>query len=69
MSRESNNCYEAGLLVDGFDYDLQIWVKDGRCEQIGLNCALYGGLSWLEARLQAFGLEEHLKPLHESPAS
>jgi hypothetical protein len=51
--------------VDGFDYDLQVWVKDGICEQVGINRDLYGGMPWLQARIQAFGLEEHLEQLQE----
>jgi hypothetical protein len=65
MSRCPSDQYENNLLVDGFDYDLQVWVKDGICERIGFNRDVYGGLPWLEARVQAFGLEGHLERLHE----
>jgi hypothetical protein len=65
MSRCSSDQIEFELLVDGFDYDLQVWVKDGICEQLGFNRDLYGSLSWLKARIQAFGLEGYLERLHE----
>jgi hypothetical protein len=65
MSRCSSDQFENNLLVGGFDYDLQVWVKDGNCEQVGINREVYGGLSWLEARVQAFGLEGHLERLQE----
>lgn len=29
MSRESSNVYKNGLLYNGFDYDLQVWVING----------------------------------------
>jgi hypothetical protein len=65
MSQCSSDQFENDLLVDGFDYDLQVWVKDGICEQVGINRDLYGGMPWLQARIQAFGLEEHLEQLQE----
>lgn len=63
MNHASDDRYEESALVDGFDYDLQVWVRDGLCEHVGLNRDLYGDLPWLEARVRAFGLEGHLERL------
>jgi hypothetical protein len=35
MSRLSQDVYKEGQLVDGFDYELQCWVIDGRIVDCG----------------------------------
>lgn len=46
MSRQSNDQYEAGRLINGFDYKNQAWVKDGKYVRCGhpesMNCGCYG---------------------------
>jgi len=61
--RHSSDLYVEGELVQGFDYDLQVWVRDGRVVPVGLNAAPFESLSWLEARLRAFSRENHLERL------
>lgn len=44
--RTSNNKYKLGRLINGYDYDLQAWVVDGRyfnCgHPVGMDCGCYG---------------------------
>jgi len=61
--RRSSDVYQKGELVQGFDYDLQVWVRDGVVLSVGSNAATCSGLPWLEARLRAFGRESHLERL------
>ena len=46
MSRESNDHYQDGRLIDGFDYDVQAWALQGRWTDCGhpkeMNCRCYG---------------------------
>lgn len=48
MSRESDNYYLNGQLWDGYDYENQAWVKDGKYLRCGhpesMNCNCYGKL-------------------------
>lgn len=48
MSRQSNNCYRAGRLYNGYDYDLQVWVLKGIYQYCGhpgsMRCSCYGRL-------------------------
>jgi len=61
--RRSSDLYREGELVQGFDYDLQAWVRDGVVLSVGLNAASCSGLPWLQARVRAFGRENHLERL------
>lgn len=44
--RESNNEYKGGRLINGFDYDKQAWVEDGKyvrcCHPNTMICNCYG---------------------------
>jgi hypothetical protein len=46
MSRVSSDEYQNGRLINGYDYDRQAWVKDGRYVQCGhpssMDCRCYG---------------------------
>jgi hypothetical protein len=46
MSRMSENVYDNGRLIAGFDYDNQAWVIDGRYVSCGhpdgMECGCYG---------------------------
>ena len=46
MTRASNNEYRDGRLVNGYDYDNQAWVADGRYVRCGhpesMTCGCYG---------------------------
>ena len=46
MSRQSNDEYQNGRLVNGYDYDNQAWVKNGRYVRCGhpenMPCRCYG---------------------------
>jgi len=54
MSRTSVDVYQNEKLVNGFDYDLQVWVRDGVvCSDVGMNRELYGGMNWENARKKA----------------
>jgi len=47
-------------LWDGYDYDLQVWVREGCILGApGLNAATYGGMMWRDARALSFGKEQH----------
>ena len=44
MSRESTDeLAPDGSILNGFDYNLQVWVKDGICQDVGLNSDKYVG--------------------------
>ena len=44
MSRESTDELAAdGSILNGFDYHLQVWVRDGVVLNVGLGAALYVG--------------------------
>ena len=44
MSRESaDEIGKDGSVVNGFDYELQIWVQDGICLNVGAGRAMYAG--------------------------
>ena len=43
MSRISRDEKVNDIVKNGFDYDLQIWVKDYICLDIGLNRERYAG--------------------------
>ncbi len=44
MSRESSDELAAdGTILNGFDYNLQVWVKAGICQDVGLNSDKYVG--------------------------
>ena len=34
---------DKGILKDGFDYELQVWVKNYICQDVGLNKHKYAG--------------------------
>ena len=44
--RESYDEYKDGRLINGFDYDKQAWVEDGKYVRCGhpdsMNCDCYG---------------------------
>ncbi len=46
--RTSDNYYREGKLYDGYDYEHQAWVKDGKYIRCGhpesMNCQCYGKL-------------------------
>jgi hypothetical protein len=46
--RESSDEYKGGRLINGFDYDNQAWVIDGKYVRCGhpesMNCNCYGRL-------------------------
>jgi len=47
MARQSENVVDAsGIIVDGFDYDRQVWIKDGRYVACGhpetMACGCFG---------------------------
>jgi len=46
MSRTSTDQYANGRLINGFDYDHQAWVADGKYVRCGhpetMNCGCYG---------------------------
>ena len=48
MSRQSNDEFKDGRLINGFDYVRQAWVQDGRYVRCGhpetTNCQCYGRL-------------------------
>ncbi len=48
MSRTSNDLYRNGRLWEGYDYENQSWVKDGKYRRCGhpenMNCQCYGKL-------------------------
>lgn len=48
MSRQSTNEYSNGRLINGYDYDRQAWVVDGRYVRCGhpdsMQCKCYGKL-------------------------
>ena len=49
MSRSSNNIInEAGRIIDGYDYNLQVWIVSGRYQDCGhpedMNCECFGRL-------------------------
>jgi len=47
-------------LWEGYDYDLQVWVREGRIlEEPGLNGATYEGMMWRDARALAFDEAQH----------
>ena len=53
---------ESGALElwDGYDYDLQVWVREGRVlGEPGLNAATYGGMMWRDARALTYDEEQH----------
>lgn len=53
---------ESGALElwDGYDYDLQVWVREGHVlEELGLNAATYGGMMWRDARALTYDEEQH----------
>ena len=44
MSRESTNELAAdGTVLNGYDYNLQVWVLNGVCQDVGLNSDKYVG--------------------------
>jgi hypothetical protein len=44
MSRESRDELAAdGTILNGYDYNLQVWVRAGICEDVGLNSDKYAG--------------------------
>ena len=43
MSRISNDIIVNGIVKNGFDYDLQIWVKNYICQDVGFNRDKYKG--------------------------
>lgn len=44
MSRESTDeLAPDGSILNGFDYNLQVWVRNGICEGVGLNSDKYVG--------------------------
>ena len=44
MSRESTDELATdGTILNGYDYNLQIWVLDGICQDVGLNSDRYAG--------------------------
>jgi hypothetical protein len=53
MSRTSHDIYVNGILVDGFDYTHQAWVKDGFYVRCGhpesMNCGCHGRIHADEA--------------------
>ena len=48
MTRTSNDIYRNGRLWQGYDYENQSWVKDGKYLRCGhpesMNCQCYGKL-------------------------
>ena len=46
MSRQSNDQYKDGRLINGYDYDNQAWVRNGRYVRCGhpesMDCSCYG---------------------------
>jgi len=46
MSRTSNDLYQGGRLMRGFDYEKQCWVRNGRYLNCGhpenMTCGCYG---------------------------
>lgn len=57
MSRTSRDQFDkTGQLINGFDYDLQVWVKDGICINVGIGKE-HAGRRIEEARKKE-GLEE-----------
>lgn len=67
--RQSNDKYQDGKLLHGFDYQLQVWVKDGICDDIGLNSHRFKGKMWLDARLEMLGEKAHQMCLVEELTS
>ncbi|GGJ44404.1 hypothetical protein GCM10008938_33250 [Deinococcus roseus] len=51
--------YHNGKLVNGFDYELQVWVVNGICDHVGLNRERFGGKPWETARLEMLGEKLH----------
>lgn len=56
VTRQSRNEYQGGNLVNGYDYDLQVWVRDGKVVTCGhphsmgstccnANAQKYGGMN------------------------
>ena len=44
MSRNSTDELAAdGSILTGYDYTLQVWVLNGICQDVGLNCIKYAG--------------------------
>lgn len=56
MSRESADRYVGGALVDGFDYDLQVWVIGGRIVNVGQGAK--DNPAWVGRRVFDVRLEE-----------
>lgn len=67
--RHSNDQYQDGQLINGYDYQLQVWVQDGICDDIGLNSHRFKGKSWREARIELLGEKAHLMCLTEELTS
>lgn len=45
MSRTSRDeLAKDGTILNGYDYTLQVWVKDGICQDVGLNSDKYAGM-------------------------
>ena len=46
MSRQSSDQYKEGRLINGYDYDNQAWVQNGKYVRCGhpedMNCGCYG---------------------------
>ena len=44
MSRQSHDELDSnGRIFNGFDYNLQVWVKDGVCQNVGNGAVTYRG--------------------------
>lgn len=67
MTRTSDNYYENGQLRDGYDYENQAWVKDGKYITCGhpesMACQCYGKLHEGEDVINHKAVETHEIPL------